>query len=144
MTSARLTRFLAGFFILLLALSIANVAVSQVPTIKRPGKYKSPMQFLENVSASSTNQVYTVPDNRTLVITDIFVANIDSSAVINQKIIKDGDNANAISIAVPAQSTFSHSFSQGLEFPPGSLIEVQNPAGSTTVFTLVGYEFKEK
>ena len=138
------TRFLGGLFILLVALGAANVAVSQVATIKGPAKvkYKDPVEFLSTVNAGATNQVYTVPDNRTLVVTDIFVSNISTSGVINQRIIRDGDAGNAISISVPAESTFSHSFTQGMIFPPGSLLEARNGGGSTTIFTITGYEYK--
>lgn len=137
------SQFLGGLFVVVLCLAVANVAISQVPTLNSPGKFKEHKEFVVNATPGQPDtQVYTVPTGRTFIVTDLFINNVASTTAFSQRLIRDGDASTAISITVPAENTFHHSFTQGLTFPAGSLIEARNGGVVTTIFTITGFEIK--
>lgn len=143
-------RFFGLLIVIGLCATAANIAVSQVPSVNGvKAKVKVYRELVLSVAQGQTTQIShpdweggLVPSGRTFTVTDVIINNIGATTAFNAKIIRDGDATNAPSFTIRAEDTFSHSFSTGLQFEGGSMIECRNPGAAATTFLLTGYESK--
>ena len=104
------------------------------------GKLNEVVEIIQdNVAISSTVQVYTVPADRRLVITDLMIADEGGGTSFDARILRDGVAATS-NLTVRSNDTFRHSFAKGIEFAAGQAVSVVN--GDTSgplTFYLRGY-----
>jgi len=119
---------------------LARDIYAQVATVKAKGKALQTVEIVESDVANLTEvTVFTVPESRRLIITDILVGNENPGAALFNRIFRNGSDTT-IFIAVPPESTFSHSFATGIEFLSGDTVSVRNGDNVGTIdFALYGY-----
>ncbi|MBI4881763.1 MAG: hypothetical protein HY812_19195 [Planctomycetes bacterium] len=136
-------RSVSLFLVLLAALAAAVAAgelLASVPTIRGKGKVKKELEFQVHFLAVATGQpVYSVPAGKTLVITDVVVAN-DSAATAGLFRIDDGSSDPLHPhVRVPAGGTTHLAYMTGLAVPEGTQVYAANHGSTILHVRLAGY-----
>ncbi len=84
---------------------------------------------LTNVVPPSDTPVgaFTVPAGSTLVITDVLLTNPNPSAACNLSIGRTAQPALTGALCVPPLTTLQISFTSGIDYPAGDVVELSNP-----------------
>jgi hypothetical protein len=128
-----------------LAAGAALPAAAQTADVKLKGKLEELWRskaYTMNPGGSFT--VYEVPADRRLVLTDVVLPNPHASAIT---VRVDSGEATTIELAlqVAAAATFSHAFTTGIPFEPGSEVRVRYVAGPAPIeIHLTGLLLKAK
>ena len=124
-------------FILTLFL-VAKDLNAQVPTINTKGKVLSIVEIIEDdITGFNTIDVFTVQENRRLVITDLLVSGSGGS-----RILRDGSPATIgfkIAATGGAIAPYSHTFATGIEFTGGEIVAIRHEAFGFVSVYLRGY-----
>jgi hypothetical protein len=151
--AVRRKKYLSRRAMLVVNLALALVLVSgllvgpqlhaQSPTVRVEGTFLSAVEIIENNVPDNTNffDVFTVPANRRLVITDVLIHASGFTACC-MTILRNTLPAT-FSIFVGAAG-FNHTFATGIEFTEGQTVAVSNPSGAPTKWHLRGYLTKAK
>ena len=126
-------RVAAATAIALLVAIVSQQLLASTPTVKGKGKVFQAFHAIATMT-TFTNNVILVPDKQTLVVTDIIVTNF--SANPNEVAVRCVGTTTVDLIPllpVAADSTFSHSFSMGIECPTGTTLQVVPSATSSSV-----------
>lgn len=128
---------LALALVLVSGLLVGPELHAQSPTVRAEGTFLSAVEIIENnVFNNTTVDVFTVPANRRLVITDVLIHASGFTACC-VTILRDTLPAT-FSIFVGAAG-FNHTFATGVEFTDGQTVAVSNLSGSPTKWHLRGY-----
>jgi len=136
------------FVVCVLAVMVlfAVPASSQVAVITQPGTITGSVELIANsVGGLLDIDIYTVPAGYRFKITDLIVANPSTSSNCCARIFRGPgttDDRTAF-ITVPAGSSVSHSFLNGINFNAGQIVTVRNGDGTAgdLHFTIRGYLF---
>ncbi len=113
-----------------------NTTAEPVPVVVQTSTPEI-VEIIENsVSSPTPVDVFTVPANRRLIITDVMMSTNSGSS--NAEILRDGTPATAF-INVSSGNTFSHSFATGIEFVANETVAVDAGSGTNINFYLRGY-----
>lgn len=114
---------------------------AQQTTIPVPGVQPAGLvELIQNgVASLSEVAVFTVPEDRFLLITDMVLSNDNAIAACCQRIFRELTAATSL-ITVGATSSFGHTFSSAILFSAGERVIVRNGGSSgPTNFYLRGY-----
>jgi hypothetical protein len=126
---------------------VANQVIASVPTVKGKGKVFEVVNFTQLPTAQNLlNNVIEVPLKHTMVVTDIIACN-GSAAVGEFRLscnLSGNDSVIMHPVIVPIDSTFQHSFGQGIECAEGTILRyvlLQEGGASVTGWriTITGY-----
>jgi len=127
------------------------------PTVDTPLVFRRPVTIVaDNVEPTSVTgnarPVFTVPANRTLMITDLVISNNSDSSPAANQFIDNGDDADCSALVgarsinllkVPAGDTLHVPLVTGILFAGGETVCIVNADGTdTTHWTISGYLFK--
>ena len=117
-----------------------NVANTPLPVVVENGILDIVEIIEDNVPNNTDVNVFTVPAESGLVITDVLISWADGGLSCRDiRILRGGLPATSI-ISVPAHSTFSHAFATGIHFVAGETVTVSNGnTGCIVHFYLRGY-----
>jgi hypothetical protein len=139
----RASSLIAGVFVLAVVVLLVRAPTAQIATVKGQGKLiESVLLEQQDLPAQSDNEFFTVPDKRTLVITDFLVSNGGASATLVQLDKDAGMGTVNLThpMLMPAGSTQMFNFETGIEFGPGEKVIVGSGAGDQFLsVTLSGY-----
>ncbi len=119
---------------------VTNTTAEPVP-VEVQSKTLDIVEIIENnVPRSTVVNVFTVPANRRLIITDLVIS-VSVSTAGQTEILRNGSPATSF-IATVVGNAFSHTFATGIEFVAGETVAVSsgiiNPAAGVH-FYLRGY-----
>lgn len=127
------------------AIGLTLPAAAQTANVKLKGKLEELWRsraYTMNPGGAYT--LHEVPADRRLVLTDVVLANPHASAVTVRVDAGEGTNVE-LSLEVAAGSTFSHAFTTGIPFEPGSELRVRYFAGPAPIeIHLTGLLIKAK
>ncbi len=124
-----------------LALALGHDLFASLPTVKGKGRLASTFEKAVALGSPAFETLYTVPANRTLVLTDVVVGNTAASTFCQFGLVRVGppDDAEVLAtIRVPVNETFDHLFGSGIEFGAGAQVIAVVTSGSAGL-TLRGY-----
>jgi len=105
---------------------VINTPAEPVPVVLQKGILDIVEIIEDNVPSRTDVNVFTVPANRGLVITDVMISwEVGGTSCSDVRILRNGLPATSI-ITVPAFSTFSHAFATGIHFGAGETVAVSN------------------
>jgi len=134
---------LAGFLGVIVLIGFGLDVLAQVPTFKS-SKVQEFVEIVElAVPINTTVDVFTVPNGKRLVITDVIVAFLGFENFFGATILRDGAVVSSFSIGDigdGAVATYDHSYVSGIEFAEGAIVSI-NPgvANQTSNWELRGY-----
>jgi hypothetical protein len=126
------------------ALALAVVLIyaqglqAQVPMVEGKGKVIETVEFSKVNTGNATDTVYTVPEGRRLIITDILVENTNSQQSAGIGLVR-GTNVIFLSASIPPRGMFQHSFATGVQFTAGQPVRLFNGVPWITLWYLTGY-----
>jgi len=139
----RASTVIASAFVLGVALLLVRQPTAQIATVKGQGKLlETVLLRQQDLPAQSNNEFYTVPEKRTLVITDFLVSNGGVSATLVQLDKDAGEGVVNLThpMLMPAGTTQMFNFETGIEFGAGEKVVVGSGAGNQALsVTLSGY-----
>jgi hypothetical protein len=139
----RASSLIAGVFVLAVVVLLVRAPTAQIATVKGQGKLlQTVILQQQDLPQQSDNELFTVPDQRTLVITDFLVSNGGASATLVQLDRDPGSGSVSLThpILMPAGSTQMFNFETGLEFGAGEKVIVGSGQGNQFLsVTLSGY-----
>lgn len=134
--------------------NITNDETNPVPvTVQNGNNGAAEKELVEIVELdvpgnNTTLDVFTVPNGKRLVITDLIVSNnrIGSPPIPNAEILRDGSVYSRFMVASSSGSggagVYQHSYVSGIEFTEGQIVSIRNPGGQNvdpTHWELRGY-----
>src|SRR5262245_64826474 len=134
-----------GVVAMFLALTYASpetsTARAQNLTINIPGVGLTDIkEFAQaGVPIATTVDLFTVPANQILVITDLMITNDNATPADALRIFRSNNQATSF-ITVAPHSTFAHTFATGILFLPGDTLRVRNGgSAASATFYLRGF-----
>lgn len=120
---------------------VASQVLASTPTVKGKGKLFEHVHEITTASAIN-NDVISVPEKQTLVITDVIATNNGANAnSFALRCVIEGSAVDLLPLVdVGADSHFAHSFGTGLECAEGETLRmVANSISADFKVTVVGY-----